>query len=288
MEFTGKTANPLAMFMRQPKIHIRLPSNGRFWPESSLELTETGEYPVYSMTAKDELSLKVPDALMNGQAVVDVIQSCIPNIKNAWHTPSIDLDYLLIAIRIATYGELMTVPVTAGKDLDLEYQIDLRLVMDQLSNQITWDDVIPLNSDITVFVKPINYKLMSEAANQTFETQKLMMVVNDDKVDEDTKVRVFKEGFAKLSKATLGVVSNSISRIDTVNGSTSNPDHIFEFVSNCEKSIFTTIDEHLKKLQTANAIKPLVVSVTDEMRESGVTGETIEVPLTFDPSTFFG
>ena len=104
--------NPLSMFMRQPKIYIRLPSGGEFWPEGSLEATETGEYPVYSMTAKDELILKVPDALMNGQAIVDVIQNCIPNVKNAWHAPNIDLDVLLIAIRIATYGEMMTTPIT--------------------------------------------------------------------------------------------------------------------------------------------------------------------------------
>jgi hypothetical protein len=59
------------------------------------------------MTAKDELMLKTPDALMNGQATVEVIKSCVPSIKNPWHMPSIDIDTILIAIRIATYGENM-------------------------------------------------------------------------------------------------------------------------------------------------------------------------------------
>ena len=95
----NSTVNPLSMFMRQPKIYIKLPSGGLFWPNGSLELSETGEYPVYSMTAKDELMLKVPDALMNGQAIVDVIQHCVPNVKNAWKIPTIDLDIILIAIR---------------------------------------------------------------------------------------------------------------------------------------------------------------------------------------------
>ena len=31
----------------------------------------------------DEITFKTPDALLNGQATVDVIQSCIPNIKDA-------------------------------------------------------------------------------------------------------------------------------------------------------------------------------------------------------------
>jgi hypothetical protein len=34
--------------MRQPKIFIRLPSNGEYWPPGSLTISETGDYPVYS------------------------------------------------------------------------------------------------------------------------------------------------------------------------------------------------------------------------------------------------
>ena len=86
--------NPLSSFMRQPKIYIRLPSGGESWPTDSIEIPITGELPVYSMTEKDELMLKVPDALMNGQAIVDVVQHCIPASKNAWMIPNIDLDVI--------------------------------------------------------------------------------------------------------------------------------------------------------------------------------------------------
>lgn len=280
-------ANPLSMFMRQPKIYIRLPSGGQYWADGSLEMTETGEFPVYSMTAKDELMLKVPDALMNGQAIVDVIQHCIPNIKNAWNAPNIDLDVLLIAIRIATYGEIMTTPVTFGNDLEMEYQLDLRVLMDTLMNQISWDPVISVANELTVFVKPLTYKQVSSAALQTFETQKIMQVVNDEKVSEEQKIRLFQESFKKLSDTTLGTISDSIDRIDSSNGSTNNPDHIKEFVSNIDKEIFDIIEKHVKRLQEANTIKPMIVPVTDEMRENGVAGNSVEIPITFDPSTFF-
>jgi len=108
-EITVPSTNPLKNYFRQPKLFLSLPSKGKYYPEGSLEVSESGEYPVFSMTAKDELSLKTPDALINGQSTVDVIQSCIPSIKNAWKMPSLDLDAALIAIRIATYGEMMTV-----------------------------------------------------------------------------------------------------------------------------------------------------------------------------------
>ena len=280
-------ANPLSMFLRQPKIYIRLPSNGEFWPAGSLEISETGEYPVYSMTAKDELMLKVPDALMNGQAVVDVIQHCMPNIKNAWNTPNIDIDMVLIAIRLATYGEMMTTPVKFGNDLELEYQIDLRVLMDSLMNQITWNPIVPINDELTVFVKPLTYKQISAAAIKTFETQKIMQVVNDENISEDDKIKLFKESFKNLSDATLGSISDSISSIDSSNGSTDNSEHIAEFVENIDKDIFNKIQHHLEQLRDINAIRPMTVAVTDEMREKGVTGDTIDVPITFDPSTFF-
>jgi hypothetical protein len=281
------TANPLSMYMRQPKIYIRLPSNGEYWPAGSIEITETGEFPVYSMTAKDELMLKVPDALMNGQAIVDVIQHCIPNIKNAWHTPNLDLDIILIAIRLATYGEMMTTPIKFNDTIEMDYQIDLRMLMDKLMNQITWDPVISVTDDLTVFVKPLTYKQISQAAIQSFETQKIMQVVNDDSMSEDQKIKLFQDSFKKLSDATLGTISDSILRIESAGGTTDDVAFIKEFIDNVDKEIFNKIQNHLEKLRDNNTIKPMTVQVTDEMKEQGVQGDTVDVPITFDPSTFF-
>jgi hypothetical protein len=274
------------MFMRQPKIYIRLPSGGEFWPDGSIDIPETGELPVFSMTANDELMLKVPDALMNGQAIVDVVQHCIPNIKNAWHIPSLDLDIILIALRIATYGEMMTTPVKFG-NLELDYQIDLRRLMDQQMHNIRWDSTVSVGDNLTVFVRPLTYKNITELALQTFETQKILQVVNDDKVSDEQKVAVFKDSFKKLSEATIGTMGHSIERIESINGSTSDPKHINEFLSNVDKEIFNIIQKHLDQLKESNSIKPMIIQTTDAMREHGVTTDTVEIPITFDPSTFF-
>ena len=281
------TANPLSMYMRQPKIYIRLPSEGQYWPEGSLEIPETGEYAVYSMTAKDELMLKVPDALMNGQAIVDVIQHCIPNIKNAWHTPNLDLDIILIAIRLATYGEMMTTPIKFNDSSEMDYQIDLRVLMDKLMSQITWNPVVPITDELTVFVKPLTYNQISKAAIQTFETQRIMQVVNDEKMSDDQKIKLFQDSFKKLSDTTLSTISDSILRIESAGGTTDDATFIKEFVDNVDKEIFNKIQSHLESLRDINSIKPMSVQVTDEMKAQGIQGDTIEVPITFDPSTFF-
>jgi hypothetical protein len=271
--------NPLINFMRQPKIYIRLPSKGEYWPQGALIPTESGEYPIFSMTARDELMLKVPDALMNGQAVVDVIQNCMPNVKNAWAIPAIDLDVILIAIRIATYGEKMSTPLTFGNEIEMEYKVDLRSVMDNLMNQITWESIVPINSDLTVYVKPITYKQMTESAIQTFETQKLMQVANDDSMSDENKVKIFKESFSKLTAVTIGMIGSSIYKVDSSQGSTDNIKFIKEFIDNADKDIFNKVQDHLEKLKEINSIKPIVIQVTEEMKAAGVTDDTIEVPL---------
>jgi hypothetical protein len=102
----AKPINPLMAHFRQPAIYFNLPSQGQFWT-SGLEMPESGDLPIYPMTARDEITLKTPDALLNGQGVVDVIHSCCPNITDAWQMPSIDVDATLIAIRIASYGNKM-------------------------------------------------------------------------------------------------------------------------------------------------------------------------------------
>lgn len=283
----NRAPNPLASFMRQPKVYITLPSNGMFYPEGSIDLPENSQLAVFSMTAKDELMLNIPDALMNGQAVVDIIQNCVPQIKNAWHIPSIDIDLLLLAIRLATYGEIMKTPVVLKEGLEFEYQVDIRTVMDNLLENITWDPVIPIHQDMTIYVQPLNYSQMNKTAVKTFETQKIMQAVNDENLSEEQKVNIFKDSFAKLSDVTMGVIAESIFKIETSQGTVEDKDYIKDFVMNCDKEIFNKIQKHLENLQKINSIKPIEIEVTEEMRAQGVTEDKVQIPLTFDPSNFF-
>jgi len=278
--------NPLASLMRQPKIYVKLPSNGKYWPEGSLNITQNSEYPIYSMTAKDELILKTPDALMNGQAVVDVIQSCMPNVINAWEMPNIDTDAILIAIRLATYGDSMDTTFKVGEE-EMTYSIDLRMVLDSLYENISWDEKIDVDLDMAIYVKPVNYRVASKTSIQNFETQKLISLVNDSTLSEDEKIERFKESFKRLTDITVGIVVNSVYKIESAAGSTDNPEFIKEFMDNCDKRIFDLIKAKLDTLQKQNSLKPTRIKSTPEMIAAGAA-EEIEVPIVFDPASFFG
>lgn len=279
-------SNPLKKYFRQPKIYIKLPSSGNFYKKGAIELSENGEYPIFPMTAKDELLMKTPDALLNGQATVDVIQSCMPNIKNAWEVPSIDLDAILVAIRIASYGENLdvTIPISELND-ERSFQVDLRTVLDQLTSAI-YDPEIKINQDFSILIRPLTYKEFTESTIKTLEEQKIIRLVNDDTMEEAEKLKLFSETFNKLTSHTIDTVSLSLDKIVTPEGVVDNRGFINEFIENADKSFFKTIIDHLEKQKEKFTIKPFVAKTSEEDRAAGAPDE-IEVPIVLDGSSFF-
>ena len=279
--------NPLSGFMRQPKIYIKLPSGGAFWPRSSIDIPETGDLAVYSMTAKDEITFKTPDALLNGQAVVDVIHSCIPSIKDAWKCPNVDLDTILIAIRLASYGEMMDVTHTVpGTTEQVTHNVDLRLLLDQLSSAGVWEEMVELDTDLTCFVRPITYKDITQSSLRTFESQRRMQSVTDESVTEEQKIEILNQTFDNIADINFDLVINSVVAIQTADAVVEDPQFIREYLQNADKSVFDKIQSHLTRLQKSNTLKPLRFQSTDEQIAEGAPVE-YELPIRMDNADFF-
>ena len=128
---------------------------------------------------------------------------------------------------------------------------------------------------------------MSSSAIQTFETQKLIQLAANDSIPDEQKLETFKDSFAKLNQLTVGVINNSVYQVDSSAGQVTNSQHIQEFMNNVDKSTFGKVKDHIDRLREINSIKPLSIPVTDEMRAQGVETDTIEYPISFDPSNFF-
>jgi len=109
--------NPLLDFARKVELSIKLPSNGNWYPEGMIDYTMTGEVEVYPMLPKDELMLMNPDALLSGQANVNLIKSCVPAIHQPEKLLYPDLNVLLLAIQKATYGDKLTMQVVCPECL---------------------------------------------------------------------------------------------------------------------------------------------------------------------------
>ena len=278
-------SNPLKKYYRQPKQFVKLPSNYRFYTEGSISVPESREVAVYPMTAKDEMMFKTPDALLNGQATVDVIQSCIPAIKDAWQMPSIDCDAALMSIRMATYGTKMTVPITVPKtkiekDLELDLQTSLGgILAAEYKDTFLWENM-------EIKTKPLSYAEFTKSALKSFEQARLQATVVDTKLSDEEKIAQFNVSFQKLTQLNVDMVVQTIESIRVDGQTVTDKKQIKEFVDNTSKEFFSAIMEHLEENRKRFQLAPQKVTATEEEVKQGAP-ETYEVPIAFDSSNFF-
>lgn len=274
-------SNPLAKHFRAPAIQIKLPSQGRYWPLGSLDSSATGEYPVFPMTARDEMIFNNPDALMNGQGVVDVIQSCVPAIRNAWVMPSVDLDTVLISIRIASYGETMDFDSECPKcGEENTFSVDLRTFLDRKKSTEVYDQPRSYTG-LQFKFKPQDYKTINDLGLETYHTQRLIQTVQNQELDDEVKIQRVNDLFKKLTDYTMNTVVKSIASITTDDGQeVSDSVHIDEFVRNCDRKTFDFIQKTVNEFN--NELK------TDDVDAKCTScGHDYTIPFTFDNANFF-
>lgn len=272
--------NLLSQYYRQPKVYIRLPSNGNFYPEGALDKSTNDEYAVYAMTAKDELMFKTPDALLSGQSTVEVIKSCVPAIKDPWQMPTLDVDTVLVAIRIATYGNEMDLTSTCPSCEETnDYAVDMTNLLASIST-IEYESKIDI-SPLTVHIRPYTYKEMTKTTLKTFEQQRIFQIINDESLSDEKKVEMFNESFVKMTELSVDIIAGCISAIETPDGSVSDIEQIKEFINNCPKDTFEKIQKHVQSIKNKNEIKPFNVSCNS-------CGHEFEQTFTMDQANFFG
>ena len=277
--------NPLQKYFRQPKLYLSLPSKGRYYPAGSIDLPDTNEIPVFPMTARDELVMKTPDALLNGQATVDVISSCVPAIKDPWKMPALDIDAVLVAIRIASFGDTLevsaNVPVINEKR---DYQLDLNKILQKFMN-ITYEDTFHIQN-MKVKIRPLTYKEFTETSLKTFEEQRIFQVVNNEKISEEEKLKKFNDSFRRLTDMTVTMMNRSVVAIEVDGQEVTNPQHIQDFLNNSSRDFYQGILKHLEGEKTKFTIEPMKVKSTEEDIDKGAP-ETFEIPVSFDQANFF-
>ena len=281
-----ENSNPLNKYFRQTAVYVSLPTGGNY-PPHVIEPSKTGELGVMPMTAKDEIRFKTPDALMNGEGVVEVIQSCVPSIKDAWQVKSYDLATILIAIRIATYGETMdinfTVPIANEQ---ASHTLNLPAILEEIQRQEIKNECT-LKDGLKVQVRPLTYKDMTSTALRTFQQQKMYSTVQDSKLGDEEKVKKFNEAFKSLTELSMSLLLRNIEKITTPERTeVSDPVQIKQFVENANATVITELQEELNLLRIQGSTKPVKLKATEEQIKKGAPA-TYEVPVTFDTANFF-
>jgi transcription elongation factor Elf1 len=276
-----KPVNPLLKHFRQPAIYLKLPSGGQYYAEGSLEMPTNEELPVYPLTARDEVILKTPDALINGNSVIEVVQSCIPAIKDAWKMPSVDLDAIFIAIRIASYGHSLPITVKCPKcGEEHEYEVDLRNTL----GRVTMPDYSGFvdTQGLKIKLKPQPYLSVNSVNSLRFEEQRMIAQLSNTSVPEEQRLAAVKAQMEKISNINLEVLVDSTEYIQTDNNTiVTDKGFIFEFYQNADNKIIKKIDESFTNLNKQSGSKP-------EQITCGSCGHSFQTTVEFDYSNFFG
>ena len=271
--------NPLSQYFRQPAIYIRLPSDGRFYPKGTLDVTANGEYGVLPMTTMDEITYRTPDALFNGQAVVSVIQSCVPNIRDAWSMPSVDIDAVLVGIRIATYGHDMDISTQCPKcSNEADYAADLRKVLDSL--QITAYSEPFRIRDLEITLRPMSYRQINANSMTQFEDQKTLQMLQDNQATDQDKIARLNEVLRKITSITTQALSQSIAQVRTPEAVVIDPNHILEWLNNCDRNTFNTIRDRIVEAKQQGELRPLSMTCPACQHQ-------YQQPYTLDMANFF-
>ena len=281
-----ENTNPLNKYFRQASIYVALPS-GTDYPPEVVSPSKTGEIGVMPMTARDEIKFKTPDALMNGQGIVDVIQSCVPDIKDAWQVKSYDLDTILIAIRIATYGETMDINFNVpGTKETASHTVNLPALLDQIRLSKVEDSFV-MADGLKVTVNPLTYKDMTTTSMQTFQQSKMYSTVQGSEMPDAEKQKRFNEAFKVLTELNASLLQKNIRSMTMTDGTEiTDPAHIKEFMDNANTKLVKEIEDKLTALRAQGAVKPLKLKATEAQIKSGAPAN-YEVPVTFDSANFF-
>lgn len=249
--------NPLKQYFRRPAIQLKLPSGGKYWPEGSIDMPVTGELPVFPMTAIDELTTKTPDSLFNGTAIMEIIKSCIPAIKDPWKMPAMDLNAILIAIRTASSGSNLAIDSTCPKCTNEDtYQINLSGLLQTLKT-VDYSQPLQLGS-LAIYYKPLNYGKLNEVNMSQFNVQ-LMLNRIESATDDQEKMNLTSQTMREINENLFRLIAEGIEFIKLENEVVDNQEYILEFIRNTDKNTFNTIKDYGTNLRESGEIKPFKI-----------------------------
>jgi len=271
--------NPLKQYFRRPSVFLRLPSGGRNYKPGVINLPDSGELPVFPMTAIDEITSKTPDALYNGSAVADIVKSCVPNIIDPFQITSIDMDAILIAIKSATNGNEIEIESTCPSCENIgNYGINLVNLLRTMQAP-NYDQILTID-ELKIKFKPITYKQMNEASIGQFEIQKKFAQIESIE-DTEQKNAKTKEIIKQVTFLTMKILSKAIDYIETPQVMVDNTDFILDFLQNCDKNIYTKMLNYNSELRSKTEIQPIDIECVN-------CKHNYKQMFTLNASDFFG
>lgn len=249
--------NPLKQYYRQIKMYLRLPSGTTYYAPGVIDFNDSGEVGILPMTGQDELILKNPDALLNGEALTSVIESCVPAVKNVKVLLNNDINALITAIRAVTFKDGLQNEITCP---NCGHQNTYKLDLMQSINGMQFlepDYVVNLDSGLSVFLKPYGFTDVLSGLHMQFEQAKFARAIEMQNLSEEERLSLLSKSFKQITALTFTLMCNSIIKIvDESHGiNVTDREFIADFLKNTEKEDADKIEKVMTEINNIGVKK---------------------------------
>jgi hypothetical protein len=274
--------NPLTQYFRLPQIYVKLPSEGRFYHADDIELSDNGELAIHALTALDQMLLRTPDALLNGESLIKVVKNCVPGVKNPKKLVEPDINLILLAIKIASSGETSDLTIPCEKcSHENTYEINLNDVL-ETATKVPTDNVIHLNDALLITLYPYTFTQRNlTLLNEIKYNQAIKLLQNED-IENPEIISKAAQTVEDMSIRTFEIIAQSIHSITILktNQIVTDRNFIEEFLRGISKPQSDVIIDKIKNLNNSG-IK------TEHEFTCVNCNYTWTQPLDFDPTSFF-
>jgi hypothetical protein len=275
--------NPLRKYFRQPALYVRLPTLGRWYDESIMSMTGSNEIAVYGLSAIDDIMLNTPDAMLNGQALENVLKNCVPAIRDVKKILLPDLETMFVAIKHASNNGKDDHDCRCPNcDHENSFEINCQMLLDSMSYVEDDDTIVQIDDDLKIYLRPYDFEMRHVYMQKEFEEEKMLQSLMSPELDEFAKARVAAESVDRLSKMTFELVSRSLEKVVMIKENIVVTEH--EFINEWLQSISKLQAEAV--IAKVNELNKIGVNEKVEVRCQSC-GHGWEETLNFDPINFF-
>jgi phage FluMu protein Com len=257
---------------RPPELY--LPIDFSNWLPGTVS-TNFNELEIWAMSYYDEIVLRNPDGLMNGKAVADVMQRCIPAISNPWQIPENSYRYIMIAINLATYGNKTNFGIKCNHCKEKnEYEIDLQRILSEFNynqNKEFSIDNMTFSLDDATYYDIVTYR------NNNYGLLKSISSIQKNP-ENSFDVKKLKTELSRYRKNEIWLKSKRIKRI-SIDGYEpfESESQIINLLENFNKKTMHDIDQNLSFYKTYQTKKI----------KCAECGSVNSIDINLDPSDHF-
>lgn len=274
--------NPLARYTKVEVLSVDL-CTGESLPYKK-NVLKSKTCGVCARSARDELMFSNPEFLINGEAVVSVIENCVENVTSARDLYVQDVEQLLVAIKLATEEESYEVGAICPKcEKEGVFERDLQFLLD---TAVTHEEEVALFMDngLNVYFKPHTWGESNKFALKAYQVQQQINTLDKaENFTDEQKMKHISPLIDAIARLQFDSSVCHIARIEMPeekNNVITDPQMIKEWLETLKKSDYQAI---MDKIDEVNSF-----GISHSMDCECTCGHTwVMEEMRLDPSSFF-